>query len=66
MKFTVEIQLGNDAMQTYGDIRDALNKLANAMRHTAHAAPRLSDGGGKIADVNGNTVGRWDISADEN
>lgn len=53
-KFTVEIRLGNDAMQTDADLADALSSVID----------RLDRGttSGSIKDVNGNTVGRFGVS----
>jgi hypothetical protein len=62
MKFTVEIKLGNDAMQTYDDIRFVLARLHKALENMSGYTPRLSDDGGKLADINGATVGEWTVS----
>lgn len=63
MIFTLSIHLGNDAMQTPADLALALRELADKVavpdsRETY--APALADSGA-IRDVNGNTVGTWDI-----
>lgn len=50
-KFTLEINLGNDAMQDSLDIAMALKDLANDMADTLN--PRSHN----IYDMNGNTVG---------
>ena len=50
-KFTLEIEMGNDAMRTPLQVSAAIGIV-----RTAIAAGR-SDG--IIRDVNGNTVGRW-------
>ena len=64
MKFTVEIELGNDAMQTYQDIRDALKEiiLSAGSCASSHAQPTHGDGA-KVRDENGNTVGSWGVTA---
>lgn len=36
MKFTLEIELGNDAMQTAENIQDALTKLVKSQRLTRY------------------------------
>ncbi len=59
MKFTLTIELGNDAMQTRSDIEEALRKLGQNLRHMSDP-PEAGDGCG-IMDLNGNRVGRWDI-----
>lgn len=53
MKFTLEIELGNDAMQTSDDVAEALANVTNS----------LLDGltSGAIRDANGNTVGKWNL-----
>ena len=65
MKFTLEIELGNDAMQTYGDIAKALThvktKLAFDSERGINAKANRVDGA-KIMDVNGNTVGSWEVT----
>lgn len=58
MKFTLEIKMGNEAMQTYGDIRGA---LGNLRMPSASEVPEDVDEG-YVRDENGNTVGRWYIT----
>lgn len=52
-KFVLEIEMGNDAMQTDADLADALSGVID----------RLDRGTlcGVIQDVNGNVVGRFAI-----
>lgn len=52
-KFTLEITLGNEAMQTPEDIADALRKAANLLE--------AGNGTGNIYDLNGNSVGSYAI-----
>jgi hypothetical protein len=52
-KFTLEITLGNYAMQTPEDIADALQKAASHVQ--------AGYGNGVIRDVNGNSVGSYAI-----
>ena len=47
--FQLTIRLGNDAMQTHEDVRDALQRVLDKFERGQTA--------GKILDVNGNTVG---------
>jgi hypothetical protein len=62
-KFTLEIKLGNESMQTTGDISFALYELAAKFTHQWPLSDKfLSDAGGVIRDTNGNTVGSWGIS----
>jgi len=61
-KFKLEIQLGNDAMQTYGDIELALRQVCHRMRRNFNPleVPTNKTGNdGKILDANGNKVGFW-------
>jgi SMC interacting uncharacterized protein involved in chromosome segregation len=53
-KFTLTIEFGNASMRTRRDLANALTKVA---------ARIIVDGPeGKIRDVNGNTVGSWEIT----
>ena len=51
-KFKLEIELGNESMQTKSDVRFALAQVS-------YAASMRSDDAGVIRDTNGNTVGWW-------
>lgn len=63
-RFTLELELGNDAMKSAADIAEALLKTA------AHVVEVIGDKDPKpahsrsIHDVNGNTVGAWNIEID--
>ncbi len=61
MTFTLTIETGNDAMQTFPDIAGALLKLATLLRGYGEISQTCWDGG-KIRDLNGNSVGRWEMS----
>ncbi len=62
MKFTLEIELGNDAMQTYVNIRTALREVAVMLGASTSAHRKITKvDGGRIMDVNGNTVGAWEV-----
>ena len=56
-KFTLVIELGNDAMQTPNQIADAIENALAKVRKIYET----QDFNGKIKDVNGNTVGVWGI-----
>ncbi len=56
-KFTLTITLGNEAMQTGSDIAALLRRLASKIDN--QDANQLT--GGKLMDLNGNCVGKWDI-----
>jgi hypothetical protein len=55
LKLTVEIELGNDTMQSYADVRATLQMIAKRPGN-----PKVGDGN-VIMDENGNTVGKWEI-----
>lgn len=61
MTFTVEIELGNDAMQTGEDLAHALRGVAAKIEDCSRPVEDwpASVRTGPIRDVNGNTVGRW-------
>ena len=60
-EFRLEIELGNDAMQTDDDIATALEAVATRLR--AHQYTQSQDDVERgIVDVNGNTVGDWVLS----
>ncbi len=62
MKFSLEIDLGNDAMQTGHDLYTALCETArnNFRNNGEEIASRDS---GFIMDGNGNRVGQWKLAA---
>lgn len=56
MKFILEIELGNDAMQTPEDIAYAIDAINTwPLRFT----PGQEE---PVRDINGNTVGKWQIT----
>ncbi len=57
MRFTLDIKLGNEAMQRDEDVADALHRVANDIVNTG--AGNLI-----IRDLNGNTVGRCKFEDD--
>jgi hypothetical protein len=59
MKFSLEIELGNEAMQTYADIAQAV-RLIFADFSNRHE--NAEDDAGRIYDANGNRVGQWNIT----
>jgi hypothetical protein len=62
MRFVLEIKLGNDAIQTWGDIR---RTVCDAVEHAAGSAtPPEGDERGKVYDDNGNCVGSWKVVDD--
>ena len=67
MKFQLELELVNDAMQTAEDIENALTALVKSQRLTRYVDEtriiRKPDGA-NIRDENGNTVGKWEVVKD--
>lgn len=67
MKFTLEIKLGNAAMQTGEDVAEALEETARKIRDTygIDYVDEWAGLGAFIRDANGNRVGRWSIEAED-
>lgn len=62
MTFTLTIELGNDAMQTYGDLARAISGVGHKLLiSTGGSCPVTRVDGGKIMDANGNSVGTWEV-----
>ncbi len=63
MKFLLEIELGNEAMQTGRDIAAELNYQAQQINHyfASNEIQRVTVAH-VIRDDNGNTVGKWQVS----
>jgi len=61
MKFRLDIDLGNDAMQTSSDIRNTLATVQMEVGIIFDGSPVRKM---KIRDTNGNTVGFWEIVED--
>ena len=61
MKFILEIELENAAMQDQHDVATALRKTADRLNRYASSnfGPYALEG--KVMDVNGNTVGKWEV-----
>lgn len=60
MKFTLEIELGNDVMQSPADVARALEDVAKTLTATGLMAIHEE---GDVRDWNGNTVGEWSVKA---
>lgn len=62
-KFSMTIELGNDAMQTHRHVAKALNELAERIKKApfSKVGCEPAQNEGKIRDANGNTVGKWSI-----
>jgi hypothetical protein len=59
MKFTLEIELGNDAMQTCDDLGRAIREVSEEFLDIMDAPTLVSDI--LLKDINGNTVGKWEV-----
>lgn len=59
MKIVIEVELGNDAMRTMDDVVTALDEHFCAQALGPHELQEGEDG--RIRDLNGNTVGRWEV-----
>lgn len=64
-RFTLKIELGNDAMTDAHDISQALREVADSLdnerlAYVARYGPRSSRA--TIFDANGNTVGYWNVT----
>jgi hypothetical protein len=57
------IDIGNDELETYGQLFDAIGVSTLAGRGFREKID-LHDSG-IITDINGNTVGRWDVGTDQ-
>jgi len=66
LKFKVELDLGNDAMQTVDEVSVALQRaldafLSDHVTSRGVAAHLVEGDGGVLRDVNGNRVGVWGV-----
>ncbi len=64
-KFQVEIEMGNDAMQTTGDIANAVRCAIYNLDHKQGEDIQVRNWtvtGGKLKDRNGNVVGNWRLT----
>ena len=64
MKLKLEIELGNAEMQTFGDLADALQGIAGELRNRGYCAQVAREDSGRVRDINGNTVGSWELLED--
>lgn len=58
MTFTLTIELGNDAMQDGGDVAAAMRGIARRIEDNG-LLNRVD--GGRVMDLNGNSVGSWEV-----
>ena len=60
-QFILKINLGNDAMQTPHDVRQALKAVVERLPDTTNEIITGTVGEQNIRDRNGNTVGSWQV-----
>jgi hypothetical protein len=58
-RFVLDIELGNDAMQTPDDVREALQRICHVDGTLANLTNFTDEDEGNIRDANGNRVGKW-------
>jgi hypothetical protein len=58
--FTLNIELGNAAMESPQDVAAALRKVADRLERIESV-----EANGRIGDLNGNTVGSWNYAPPE-
>lgn len=64
MKFTLTIELGNDAMQRSDGVRRALKELRRHLGDTWVRGQLLNrEDGEDIRDVNSVIIGKWEITS---
>ena len=70
MRFTLDVELGNDAMQTPLDVAEALQRLVGdiSQRTMGNPGTEIVMGphtviAGNLRDGNGNRVGNWRVTA---
>lgn len=61
MKFVLEIELGNDAMENGADVGEALRRVAESVYLPVGCIVTPTIAPVKIRDINGNTVGKWEV-----
>lgn len=59
-RIIIEIELGNDAMQSVGEVVDSVRKALVGQASSLFDPLRPHECGA-IRDGNGNTVGKWEV-----
>jgi hypothetical protein len=60
MRFTLEIEMGNEAMLTYADIAFAVRRIFPDFANRSEEVDE--DENGNLYDANGNKVGTWAVT----
>ena len=63
MKFVMEVELGNDGLQSSLDLSNVLAKVAMRLAHGHYDLTQEMDKG--VMDCHGNTVGSWHLISTE-
>jgi hypothetical protein len=65
MRITIDVETGNDAMQSRRDVYAVVRELFATKLGEAvlFAGTKLATSEGKVRDVNGNTVGSWKVES---
>jgi hypothetical protein len=61
VKLVLEVELGNEAMRSLHDVREALNESLLSPRGMFSDLREGEEG--SLRDINGNTVGRWEVQS---
>lgn len=61
MRFKIELDSGNDNLQTPNDLIEVLEYQVSRLRKAAMFGHLDTDNGAKILDINGNTIGSWEF-----
>lgn len=64
-QFVLKINLGNDAMRSIPDITQSLKNVCTVLSGIDSIQDAKKYGQKKIMDVNGNSVGYWQIKPDK-
>jgi hypothetical protein len=64
VRVELEVELGNEAMQTVGDVSEAVQRsfAFHARSVGGFVTPLVPGDRERVRDENGNTVGRWEVT----
>ena len=60
MKITITIETGNEAMQTWEDVKDAIEKRLRYFKGEVSTPETRT-----MSDINGNTIGSMEVESDD-
>jgi len=61
MRFKIELDSDNDGFKTVPDLLQILEKQVTKLRKLDMIRELKKVDGGKILDINGNTIGSWEL-----